>query len=156
MLFNHLGFKDLLDNLIKAYVSSVSRKVAYSKWAYTHTHTYPRPPSHSDVWNIKHWAWFSVRWLLFTCWIVGTASGFLEQGQNTWYCGSLGRFGTSMKALGCFHTQYRCVGVNHLIAHLKIHIAFCIKPQEIQGPLRCSWLPNKESPYYWAFLLKIK
>lgn len=39
MVPNHFGFKDLLDNPIKAYISSVSRKVHICTFKHTHTHT---------------------------------------------------------------------------------------------------------------------
>lgn len=90
---------------IKAYISSVSRKVHLC----TFKHTY----AHHKFWNIKYWAesWRSpVTCWLSTCWVAGISGGLLEGGQNTCDCGSVGGFGTSMEVFGCFNTQYRYIG----------------------------------------------
>lgn len=133
------GFKDLLRKLIEASIWPHCRKVR--TWAHTHEHTH-----HGHFLNAKHGARSHLcrgkcpkgpRWsqTLAFCHIMQTSGGFLERGQNSWDCGALVGFGTSMEALGYVNTQYRCPGVNHLVADLQRHMKFYT---HIQGDLGTS------------------
>lgn len=74
-----------------------------------------------------------------------TSGGFLERDQNSWDSGGISRIWNQYGGVGICWYQYRCPGVNHLVADLQRHMKFYTHSR-IWGPHnRGSWISNKES-----------